>query len=297
MKNPYLLGFIRNVLITVYLAVGGLLWGRFLLRDRVAIFVYHEIDPERFDVHLQYLQRTFGVVPLQSLVESFANKTSFPVGKAVITFDDGWRSNYALLPVIKKHEVSVTIFLLAGMVGTNRQIWNYPLREVRPDLNDVFKRVPHRERLARLAKLANYYPEKEYPERVFLSHEEIQLMTAYVDFQSHGSFHPPFITCNAEDLRADLQQAREYLENLTGRSVDCLAYPYGRGLVSSREAAIAGDIGYRIGRVASAPGLVNADDDPLLLPSLNVPGEAGIAELKRIIAWGQISTLMGRKLC
>ncbi len=291
-KKWSLKALFRESMITLYLFMGGGCWGRYLLRKKATILIYHEISPDLLDEHLSYLKKAFGVVPLGRFIKYQRNKASFPSGKIAITFDDGWKSNYELLEVFKKHDVSVTIFLLSEMFDTNRRIWNYPLREVRPDLNENFKNLPHRDRLSRLAGLVGYYPEKEYPERSFLSRDEISEMLRCVDFQSHGTFHPVLNTCNDDDLWGDLSPAREKIANLTGREVNCLAYPYGRGRVGQREASLARKAGYSIGRVANLPRMISESDDPLLLASLNVPEKASVKELKRILAWGQIATLV-----
>lgn len=285
---------LKELAVKAYIACGGLYWGGLLLRKRTIILVYHEIAPELLEEHLTYLKAQFGVTSLRQLANYYKGLASFPAGRVIITFDDGWRSNYELLPVIKRHSASVTIFLLAGMVGTNRQIWNYPLREVRPDLNNQFKSLQHKERLERLNAIADYTPEKEYSERVFLSLNEVEAMRNIVDFQSHGSFHPVLNTCTQNQVREDLGSARIKLEEITGNEINCVAYPYGRGRVGYTEANIAEKLGYVIGRVANLPRLVANDDDPMFLASLNVSNHATVRDLKRVIAWGQISTLMGR---
>ena len=285
---------LKKLLVEIYILCGGLYWGGFLLRKRAVILVYHEISPRLLDDHLTYLKAQFGISSMSQLVEYFKGFMPFPAGRVILTFDDGWRSNYKLLPVIQRHSVPITIFLLAGMVGTRRQIWNYPLRSVRPELNNKLKNLQHKERLELLSAVADYTPEKEYSQRVFLSFNEVKKMRSKVDFQSHGSFHPVLNTCSEDQVREDLGPARGVLEKLTGKKVDCIAYPYGYGRVTHVEANIAKDLGYVIGRVANMPRLIAADDDQMFLPSLNVPNTATVKDLKRVVALGQIYTLLGR---
>ena len=41
----------------------------------------------------------------------------------VVTFDDGHIKNHSLLPVFKKYQVPVTIFLCSGIVDTGKHFW------------------------------------------------------------------------------------------------------------------------------------------------------------------------------
>ena len=106
------------------------------------ILMYHRVLPEKvcananannaltvserhFDEHLTYLKKWFDIVPLTELVNEIGQLNATPSRpKLSITFDDGWRDNYLYAwPILKKHSVPATIFLVSDYVGTSKCLW------------------------------------------------------------------------------------------------------------------------------------------------------------------------------
>src|SRR3954468_11430784 len=81
-------------------------------RGRVTIVVYHDPDPETFEVPLTVLRRLYNIVPLRAVVEG----GRLPPRALVVTLDDGHRGNSRLAPVVERLQVPVTIFLCTGIV-------------------------------------------------------------------------------------------------------------------------------------------------------------------------------------
>lgn len=79
---------------------------------------------------------------------------------------------------------------------------------------------------------------------------------------AHGASHIALTQCDDSTLRNELVSSRSYLEDVLGREVRTLAYPYGAADRRVRDAALAA--GYRIG-ACSLAGVNKATRDPLLL--------------------------------
>jgi peptidoglycan/xylan/chitin deacetylase (PgdA/CDA1 family) len=115
---------ILAALAAFFLFFAWLTWG---LRG-VPILAYHmvsqdqehySIDPEEFDRQMAYLEENgYTAVSLQALFAGFAGKDSLPAKPVVITFDDGYVDNYqTALPILEKHGMRATVFVIAGQVG------------------------------------------------------------------------------------------------------------------------------------------------------------------------------------
>lgn len=125
-------------------------------KRRAFILLYHRILPaeacdaakanealnvstEEFDAHLNYLKKHFDIVALSDLVQSL--ETSHDVQnkpKLAITFDDGWRDNYEhAWPLLKKHDVPATIFLVSDYMKSGGRLWWSLLEEHYESLGDI----------------------------------------------------------------------------------------------------------------------------------------------------------------
>src|ERR1043165_7188897 len=98
---------------------------------QVIIFCYHrlvdkvrypgtEITPAAFEAQMKELKdRGITVIPMQDLLAWKRGEKNIPPRCAVITFDDGWKSQYEVAwPILKKLGYPVTLFLYTeGIAG------------------------------------------------------------------------------------------------------------------------------------------------------------------------------------
>lgn len=78
---------------------------------------YHQISPDRFNQHFQFYHRHYNLTSLKTLAEGHR----LPPKPIFITFDDGWGTNYELLPIYNNMSKMVTIFLSVDFITTNRR--------------------------------------------------------------------------------------------------------------------------------------------------------------------------------
>ncbi len=111
--------------------------------QRVPVLVYHDLwnnasddqkgytSAEGFALQMEYLHNNgYHVVSLNKLINHIQSGGDLPGKAVVITFDDGYKSNYTLAyPVLKRYNMPATIFLIAGY---DQQ---FPPDEVHPRLS------------------------------------------------------------------------------------------------------------------------------------------------------------------
>src|SRR3990170_3908528 len=90
---------------------------------------------------------------------------------------------------------------------------------------------------------------------------------ALVTIGSHTLTHPILTTLSAHEVEQEICGSRELLEKRLGRPVELFCYP--NGDVDATAVALARRA-YRVA-VTVAPGAVQRDCDPLLLPRLAAP--------------------------
>jgi peptidoglycan/xylan/chitin deacetylase (PgdA/CDA1 family) len=153
-----------------------------------------DISPERFRRQVRWLARRRNVVPLTETLSKQNWKT------VALTFDDGYQDNLTVaLPVLEMFGLHMTVFVVAGFVGTEGYLSRDDLREI--------ARHP-------LVKVG-----------------------------AHGLWHRDFNRLSTEDARHELTESRRYLEEIIGKRVDLMAWPYGE--CNPELERLSGECGYR----------------------------------------------------
>src|SRR5258705_5223266 len=92
---------------------------------KATIILYHSPGKENFENHIRYLSSRYNFITLDNLVDATRTKdwSGIPRRALVVTFDDGHRSNYELLPLFEKYRIRPTIYLCSRIIGTHRRYW------------------------------------------------------------------------------------------------------------------------------------------------------------------------------
>jgi len=216
----------------------------FIQKNKITILLYHNISVQSASQHFRYLKEKYNIIPLQTFIKAHKeNKVKdLPQKSLVITFDDGHKDNYKLLPLLKEMHVPITIFLCSHIICTNRNYWfnhsvkNLPIEKL--------KRMKNQERLNFL-KNYGFVEEKEYDERSALSYSEIIEMSDYVDFQSHSMFHSYLPYCTDEESESEIGNSKNKLEQLFNFKINSFSYP--QGMYGDREIKLLKKYGYEAG--------------------------------------------------
>ncbi|MFC1645699.1 polysaccharide deacetylase family protein [Candidatus Omnitrophota bacterium] len=107
-----------------------------LKKGSFTILTYHRISdsnygdpflsvtPHNFERQIQYLTKKYKIVSLEELTKLIQSQHPAVDNYVAITFDDGYRDNYTnAYPILSKYNVSATIFLTTGFIGTDELFW------------------------------------------------------------------------------------------------------------------------------------------------------------------------------
>jgi peptidoglycan/xylan/chitin deacetylase (PgdA/CDA1 family) len=77
------------------------------------------VTSETFERQMEFISSHYHLINLEEGVKSCHLKNA-----CMITFDDGWADNYKhAFPILKKHGIPATIFLVTNMIDTNKWPW------------------------------------------------------------------------------------------------------------------------------------------------------------------------------
>lgn len=221
------------------------------------------IGVKNFEKQLIYFKRNFNIVTLNDLVNNNFDAKKFTIS---ITFDDGYLNNlkYAV-PLLEKYEVPASIFITGLNTTPLSSIWsdfadiavtllddgieldnfyfkkkvNGRLYEITKDISlyEYIKKkssyddnVKLRMEQAFLDKITDFRKDPKYDDYwKLLSDENIKRIanSKYVTIGSHGLYHNNLGLTSLEKAAIELKKSKAYLENLTQKTVNSIAYPDG----------------------------------------------------------------------
>jgi peptidoglycan/xylan/chitin deacetylase (PgdA/CDA1 family) len=233
------------------------------------------MDPKLAEMHICALKRLYNIIPLSTYIDTRRSHaaTAIPKKALVITFDDGHKGNYRLLPLFRQHQVPVTIFLCSSIVATHRHYW----WKACPNISTVYalKPLDNDERLRRLAEFG-FQENRKYVERQSLSRGEINELKASVDLQAHSRYHPILPRCTDDQSWEEISGSKTELEDIFGLNIYAFAYP--NGDYSPREPILVKKAGYTCALTIDG-GYNTQDTDIFRLKRLRVDDEADLNEL------------------
>lgn len=169
---------------------------------QVPIILYHDVDgkgpfsvtKETLHTHFEmFRSKGYTVVPLKDLIERFKDPQPFSEKSIVITFDDGYKNMYVkLLPLVREFKYPVTLFVYTDFVyskSTKSITWD-ELNEMQNDGIDIQSHT--------------------------MSHPDLPALSKEISPESK------------EKLYRELYLSRILLEAKLNKTVDLLAYPFGR---------------------------------------------------------------------
>lgn len=101
---------------------------------KVPIFVYHSVspyypsesefrkkfsvEPDIFEKQLRYLkEKGYIAISFDDLINHFSRNSFLPEKSVILTFDDGWESQYRYaFPILKKHNDTATFFIFTNAI-------------------------------------------------------------------------------------------------------------------------------------------------------------------------------------
>lgn len=81
------------------------------------------VKPAHFNEHLEVLRRHGRTLPLPELL-TLIEEGDLPENSAAVTFDDGYADNlHGAKPLLERHGIPATFFLVSDAIGNSREFW------------------------------------------------------------------------------------------------------------------------------------------------------------------------------
>lgn len=215
------------------------------------------ITQKTFEEHLKLFKKYFNVISLDDFYNGRFSNDRFNIS---ITFDDGFANNYKYaLPLLEKYQLPASFFVTAIREAGYDILWNDCLalaQKYGPDewyfegqryyrdkfnryigektgkaLRDVLQVASFEKKLAMMRQLAICPITKSQQSDFWLQMEEEEIRqlasSPLVTIGCHGYFHNDLAALTATDLRNELIKAKQFIERVTQKTIDSIAFPYG----------------------------------------------------------------------
>ena len=156
------------------------------------------VSPENFENQLIYLSEKFKIISLSELANSLKSKR-LNKDCLIITFDDGYADNlYNALPILEKHGIPATIFVITGKIGDSTPFfWEESALE------------KDRGRCVNLEELKKLSSSK------------------FIEIGAHTVNHLKLSGIGAEEQDKEIAGSKQTLNKLLDIPISSFAYPFG----------------------------------------------------------------------
>ena len=207
------------------------------------------VKPIEFEKQIAWLKAEgFNFVTMQELQDNWGNH---PEKTVAITFDDGYLDNLEnAFPILEKYQAKATIYVV---VDRHDRDWS------------TYKKAHHNSgELAREPKLND---------------EQVQFVanSGLVEIGSHTLTHANLDKLNDEECLHELVDSKTQLEQLTQKSVNSFAYPF--GIYSERDVRLAEQAGYS-NAVTTQEGIDGKMPDFMQLQRIKISGKDSLFAFK-----------------
>ncbi len=255
--------------------------------NQLKVLAYHAVqNKENFEQQIIYLKNKYNLISLEELKNFSPLEDELPPKSLLITFDDGDNSLFInALPVLKKHEVPAVIFIITGLIDTNRPFWwneieYYMGKEVGNKKVWEVKHWTNKKRehyLDSLRKKSNKPP---------LTYEQLatsqlrEMMKNKIAIGNHSHTHPMFDQCTPMELEMEMEESTKILKSLNA-DYEMFAYPNGNyseeaeGILRNKNIQLAFLFDHKINKE-----IIN----PLRISRLSVNDYTSIRKLKFILS-------------
>jgi peptidoglycan/xylan/chitin deacetylase (PgdA/CDA1 family) len=213
--------------------------------DRVPESRY-SLAASRFAEHIDFLDAAGWT---SALVRDLANPGELPEKTVLITFDDGYQSNYkgAFIP-LRERGMKATWYMVSGKIGGYAD-WKGP----------------------------------RGPENDLMSASELRELAKHgMEIGSHTVSHARLDRLDRATLREELVRSKTQLEDLLAEPVQSFAYPFGH--FTETVVAAVGEAGYEFA-CTTQPGWYQRHESPLLIRRITIYAEDTLDRFARKIAF------------
>ena len=200
--------------------------------SRILSIYFHNPSVVVFETIIMWLIKyEFNIISIKKLHEYFDLGMCSTKRTVFISFDDAWAGNLKLIPILKKYNIPVTLFVPVKAIEDG-DIWINIVKSQFSKIDESLRRGLSVNDLKRIPyshsqELYNSALKIRTVKRKIMTRQELLEFSKFAAIGSHTVSHPILTNCTSEIVRVELESSKCTLNNW-GLSVnESLAYPNG----------------------------------------------------------------------
>ena len=212
----------------------------------------------QFEKHLNYFKNNFDVVSQETIFEMYRSDYKPKRKTIALTFDDGYENNYTrAYPLLKKFNFPATMYIISQCLESENSItWYEYIDLIRRDINitqidvsnlnkpkpttidqlrTLIKSLNITERrmlfseIRKQVEIEKYATDKNREHWKLMSAAKIRELSdsGLIEIGSHTRNHPNLGELKTEDVKYEVTNCKNELENVTQKEVRSIAFPDG----------------------------------------------------------------------
>lgn len=188
---------------------------------------FHDPQPESFEkIILWCKKKGYDFVNIDEITDYVKGEPLKHKKMVHFSFDDGWATNKALIPIIEKYNVPITIFVPVEPLESGNFWWNYAYAKHKSlAMVEEFKTYNEERFNSEIGKIK----EEITLDREAVTFDELKEMSRHplINIQSHTYNHPILTNVNDRQLDFELSESKKYLSTLLNKEINTFSYPNG----------------------------------------------------------------------
>lgn len=194
--------------------------------SEVSSIYFHNPTPAAFERVIKWAKKQgYTFIRISDMLEYMRSGEKAKGRQMLVTFDDAWRSNLDLIPIIEKYQVPITIFAPITPLQEGNYWWEYAQKAGGRALSDEMKTYDENRFLEKVRILQ----EQQSVSRSAMTMEELKQLSQHplVDIGSHSFTHPILTNISDISLERELRESQQYLQDYIEKPVRFFCYPNG----------------------------------------------------------------------
>lgn len=266
---------------------------------------HKHLHVKKFESFLVHLQQHYQIISLDQLVQCLELGVPAPERAVVLTFDDGFRSNYRLaFPLLKRFNAPATIYLATEFVDEGKPIWtdriDYAFHTAGRSISELkaakaeLKKLPQEQidsavqdwesRLQVEALNGHQLTEDSIYAPLLWSQASEMRASGLITFGAHTHTHKILGRSHEETVRHELSRSKRLIEERLEHECVHFCYPNGsHGDFSELTERCVHEMGFK-SSVTTLNGRIDGLKHGFLMPRLGITNDLDLSRFELMVS-------------